>query len=99
MVITADYNEQIATFFQKHGIKLHDQPEVILADRTSMVQKAPKLLGPPGADGFGLTENDCYQYWMGKLRNAIPDPYICWGIRTDDWIGVEAWVRCEAVAS
>lgn len=82
---TARYNNQIAEFLTKEGIKFtqSDDRDRIFIDRTSMVQYAA-----------GFEESESYKYVLELIKERLPDNlHIMWSGRTDDWLSPAIYER------
>ena len=90
---TKTYNTYISLLCDSFGLKLHDNDDYVLVDRTSMVENCPN---PFGQCSVSPTENQAYTYWFDKIESAVksinPNVYISWGCRTDDYFGIEVWI-------
>lgn len=88
---TSEYNEKIKNMLTTFGIKyssqMIDEKEMIMVDRTSMLN----ICAP---DSGASSEDEAYT----AVRELICDvcgttAYVTWSGRTDEWLGVAVFKR------
>ena len=89
---TAAYSKRISDRLAhlgiKHEVMTHEfDDDIITVDRTSMVHA-----------NSGVGEDAAYTHTLTQIRLACADEntYVCWSMRTDDWLSVEVYLRDPA---
>ena len=77
-------NKDISGYLNILGIKHEILEYGITVDRTSMVNLVQ-----------GLIEGEAYEWVLMLVKDLLRDEkvWVCWGGRTDEWLGLEVYAK------